>query len=519
MGLYQYPQNDFDRPGALLSLLGSFWATTYQGNTLVEELASVAGQAAQQTYLQLLELVRSVSRFDVPIFHQDNWYAVTIKESELNTDPSLIARYTTPASYSYTTPAQIAYGVTPAQPFFAIPRPEGLVEVKAIFNQITAPSVQLVLNIDFWLNDGVIVFRENPFNNPKIAKRDILNALGEIVDRELVLWLYRGQWDWNTIYEQFGYALRLKLASSAGYKQFINAIFDAFNTGTTVKTQQLALAAIFGVPLVLEATETVEYIGRDRDKLQIITDSHAYAFPRTATAIVSVGDTVHAGEPLTDLMQVFELNRGESISPDDVSALTVGPGVLAWGFYGDITFDNNETPVIVELDVNGYTKVSWALGGFPTDVDKFWDDVHAAGVAKGQTLAMLLDQRPAPVGQPTAAALPATIVPMTFLTANLLRNNAFVVKVKPGSQLSDQLAFVPVEQLRKIQPPQTLMLLIVELAHTDAPVIMENPGTAQAPGYEESLSGFACMVIAEEMPADDYVSEQVRVSNIGGRCI
>lgn len=519
MSLYRYPQNDFDIPDALLNVLGSYWATTYQGNTLIEQLAGVTGRAAQQTYSQLLELVNTVSRFNVPLYHQDNWYNLTFKESEINTDPTLLAKYRTPSEFSYTNPAQLYYGVTQSQPYYSITKPTNLVDVKLVFNRLVDPSVQLTQGIDFWLDDSVIVFRENPFNNTLIARKDILNSAGQIVDREMVLWLYRGQWDWNLVYEQFGYALRLRLQSSEGYKQFVNAIFDAFCQGTSVKTQQLALSAAFGVPLVVETTEVIEKVVKDADKLNIITGQHVYQFPLTANAIVTEGQTVRAGDALTDLFQVFELNRGSALSAADVSALTVGSGVLAWGFWGDITFENKTTPVIVEPNVDGYTKVSWELGGFPFDIVKFWDDVHAAGVAKNQTLAMLLDVRPNPIGQPTAASLPSTINPLQFLTSNLLRNNAYIVKVKPGSQLANQLKFVPVEQLRKIQPPQSLMMLIVELGYTDNPVIMENPGTELTPGYEEAFAGFPCMVIAETMNPGAYISEQVRISTIGGRCV
>jgi hypothetical protein len=243
MALYRYPQNDFDIPDALLNVLGSYWATTYPGNTLIEQLATVTGQAAQQTYSQLLELINTVSRFNVPLYHQDSWYRLAIKESEINTDPTLLAKYRTPSDYAYTNPPEIYYGVTQSQPYYSVTKPTNLVDVKLVFNRLIDPSVQLTQGIDFWLEDSVIVFRANPFNNTLIARRDILDNSGQIVDREMVLWLYRGQWDWNLVNEQFGYALRLRLQSSEGYKDFINAIFDAFCQGTSVRTQQLALAA------------------------------------------------------------------------------------------------------------------------------------------------------------------------------------------------------------------------------------------------------------------------------------
>ena len=519
MSTFKYPENDFDDADKLLEMLGSFWSTTYQDSSLLGDLVGTAGQMAQQSHRQLMELVSSVSRYSVPIFHQDNWYGLRIVESELNTDVSLIKKYVTHGLDNYSVTSNLYYGDTGKQTVYSVTKPPGLEDVKVAFNRLTGPSVELIKGIDFWVQESVVVLRDNPFDNPLIPKREILGGDGTIQDRECVLWLYRGTWDWETVYEQFGYALRLKLKSSQGYRDFINAIFDSFVGGTCVRTQQQALAASFGVPLVIEAEETIENIVEDSDRLNIITGSHVYQFPLRSVSIVNVGDKVQAGDSLTDVFQVFELNRGTEISPTDISALSTGPGILAHGFWGDLTWSNEETPIIVEGLVNGYTKVSWELGGFPFDKEKFWDDIHTKGVAEDNTLAMMLDLRENPVGQPKSDSLPATVNPMQFLADNLLRNNAYVVKVKPGSQLSDQLAFVPVVQLRKIQPPHTLMILIVELVYTEPPVIMEGPGTALAPGYTENVGGFPCMVQSETVDPSDYVTERVRTSQIGGRCI
>jgi hypothetical protein len=60
--------------------------------------------------------------------------------------------------------------------------------------------------------------------------------------------------------------------------------------------------------------------------------------------------------------------------------------MLGYGFFGGLVFENKDVPVTVEEDVDGYTKVSWSLGGFSLDVEKFWEDVHASGVSKNQNL-------------------------------------------------------------------------------------------------------------------------------------
>lgn len=519
MSTYRYPQNDFDDADLLLNLLGSFWATTYQGNKLIADLSEVAGQVAQQTYAQLMELVNSISRFKVPLFHQDNWYALRFRETELNVDSSLLPHYTTQTSQNYTTNNSLAYGQATHTSYFVLAKPRGLTEVKLMFNRLTAPTVELIQGVDYWLEDTTIIFRDNPFKNKLVAKRDLLSDKGEIVDKEIVLWLYRGKWEWHTTYKQFGYVLQLQLKSSEGYKQFINAVFDALVGGTSIRTQQLALAAVFGVPLTIETEETVEKIIKDMDKLNIITDQHVYHFPLTAIPIVKEQQQVKAGDSLTDLFQVFEFTQGKQINSQDISALSVGVGLIPCGFYGELVFENVETPVIVELEVDGFTKISWRLGGFPFDADKFWDDTHAAGIAKNQTIAMLLDKREDPIGQPTAAMLPRKINPLQFLTDNVLRNNAYLVKIKSGVSRVARLPFVPSEQLRKIQPPHTLMLLNVELVYDDTPVIMETLGTGISTGYAENLYFFPCTVNVESVEPTIYVAEQIRSTLIGGRCI
>ena len=518
MATFTYPQNDFDDPDVLLGLLGSFWATTYQGNPLLQDLTKSAGQMAQQTYFQFLELIQSVSRHDIPLFHKDNWYALTFTETELEENSAVVAEYERDNTLKYSPSTNTAYGDKVNQPYFYVGRPSDLTNASVIHSGIVSPAVTLTDGIDFWLEDSYVVFRENPFDNALIAKRDVLDSDGSVKDKECTVWIYRGSWDWKLVYEQFGYVLRLNMPSSQNYKDFVNAVMDALVDGTSLKSQQTALSVSFGVPVVKEAEETVKVITKDSKYLNVITDSHVYQFPKTNNTLVAVGDVVKAGQSLTDALQFFELNRGETIAASQVPAITVDEGLLAWGFMSGITFNNENVSLVVTEDVDGYTKVSWELGGFSLDVDKFWDDIHKKGISEGKTLAMLLDERANPVGQPTAASLPTTVNPLQFLVDNFLRNNAFIVKLKAGSG-NDKLPFLPASQIKKIQPPHSVMILIVELVYADSPVIMESAGTATDPGYEEDLSSYPAMAIVEPGTLSSVLSENVKCKSIGGRCI
>lgn len=513
---YVYPASDLDRPGNLLAVAGSFWNTTYQGMDFVADVFAARAQLAAQAHLDLLDLLASISRFTVPLYHRENWTFLTFLQSEVNTTAA-IATYAAGNSQSYGTGNGLKYGVGQASQGFAIPCPADLHDCKLVLNRITSPSLTLVKDIDFWLREGSIVFREDPFRNALVPTQELFES-NEVVDRRAGLWLYHGDYDWSTVYEQFGYALKLQMASSEGYRSLVNALLDAITEGTTVDILYRAWAAITGVPLTLEDGEQVVEIARDARQLCIITDRSVYQFPLGAAEIVTVGDILHAGDPLVDTLRFFEFNRGQTPSAAELSGLVLGPGLLANGYLGELVFENREVPLVVEENVDGHTKVSFAIHGAPLDVDRFWEDVHAKGIQAGQTLAQLLDLRPNPQDEPTADSLPATINPLAFLCANFLRHHAYLIKLRAGYLGTKALGLYTAEQLRKIIPPETVLIVVVELEHAEEPIIMDGPGDATRPGYVEQVSGFPCMVGTETIDGSTMISERLRLYQIRGKC-
>lgn len=473
MSEFCYPAGDHDRPRNLLGLLGTFWTNTYTGRDQVQSYVGALAQLSAQTHLDLLELVASMSRYEVPLFHRDNWYLLTLKQSERNGAKTSLYRYGD-AGIQYGGP--LHYDVPAVRELHTFPLPTKLANVGLIMNRITEPSVTLTQSLDYLVDieRDAIVFRSNPFDNPLIATRPVYEN-GEIIDYEAALWLFRGEFDFEHIYRQFGYILGLKLQSSKGYRDLLNAIFDAIVGGTAQAQISRAFAAITGIPLVMETQETVEHITLDGGGRLVITDQHVYRFQADATMLVEVGDVVTAGDPLTDALEIIELNRGQV--PSSVEALALGEGLLASCFYGDLVFENREVPLEVEEDhVSGYTYVKFGLGGFPLDVERFFDDLHARGIelataeidtcageTRVGTLAHVLDTRVNQTGEPLARHLPSTINPLQFLVQNVLRNNVFLVRVKAAGMGRDALGLYNVRHLSKIVPPHTAMLLILEL--------------------------------------------------------
>lgn len=512
---YVYPSNNYERAQVLLGILGSHWNNVYQGNFLVQQAAFARAQEEIQAHQDLMEAIAAISRFEVPIYHTDNWYFLVIKESEMN---DIVLKYGGGAvygdqpdgtGYKYGEPNVVPLGLG-----YTFPIPEDLKDARNVFNRLASPSVSLQRGTDFTLASGYISFARNPFEDDRIAKRDIVQG-SSVVDREAGLWVFRGQFDWDHVYTHFGYVLGLRLESSEEYRGLVNAVLDALVRGTSEKELQLAFAAITSTPVAVEPEETVELIVKDRKHLVITTDQHVYKYPKVATAIVEVGDTVYAGDQLVDTVTFYDLNRGEV--PDDLFSVTMGLGFLPGGFADGLTFANEEVDLVVTTE-SGKTRVEFDIGGFPTDVEAFWDLVHARGVADGTSLANLLDVRTEPATEPAAASLPATINPLEFLIENVLRYNAYVVKIKV-SKMDAEIALHNTRILRKVIPPWTTMILLLEL-EADESIELTGAGDEETPGYTEDTDHFiGADPVEESLTPASYITEQVTVRAVGGVCL
>ena len=520
---FVYPGSDFDRSRNLIAALGSFWSRLYTGVDQVHSYVDATAHVANQTYQNLIETIESLSRFDIPLLHTEKLTPVVLKKSERNSARTTIARFDRDSGVNFSGGLQFDAANANA-PFFSFPLPAELVDAAQFFNRITFPTGVLSKNLDFLIDveRGALIFAADPFENPVFTKRP---AAGTTDDEELTLWAFCGKFDYNNVFNQFAYAVSIKLRTSQGYKDLTNAVISGLVAGgATAAILDAAIAAICGVPISTGPDEVVERVDNDARGLLIITDKAVYRFPETAVPRVEVEQRVTAGTPLVYGVDVHEFFVGNSyareteqrvlccpapnnilasnmwealiteneesllIDPNDeqcqpvrktITAIAVDSGFLASCFYGDIVFENK----LVPLEVNtthptGYTYVKFRLGGYPADVEQFFDEVHTRGVQAAEllktqpdcapklkigTLAHLLDKRVNAGTEPTAAQLPKTINPLRFLVENVLRNNVFVVRISVNALGLNQLGLYNIRHLRQLLPPQTAMIVIFEL--------------------------------------------------------
>jgi hypothetical protein len=516
---YVYPGTPYDRPHTFLATLGSFWASTYKAQDQMETYAELNVQLEAQNHLLLLETAACVARSKIPLFHTENWHLLQLKTSDLDAGNSRLVRFDGATRLD----GSAQFDRPQATDQYAFPLPPNLVSAPLIMNRITNPSRIWTQNVDYVVDTArqLLIFRDNPLTDPLVAIRPLVED-GIIIDQEAGLWLFRGQFDWQYAYDHFGYVLGIKMASSQGYKELLNALFDGLVGGLTGSRLRRALAAMTGTPLVVEPTETVELVEVGCDKVLVATDKNAYQFNGRCVPLVAAGDVVHAGDPLTDVLTIHEFNRGDL--PEDLLALALGRGFLASCFYGELVFENREVPLVVDEDHrSGYTYCRFALGGQPLEVTQFFDDMHARGVAaippatcdnegaRRGTLAHLLDTRAKLISETKAANLPATINPLRFLITNVLRNNAFVVRIKASGMGRGRVGLYNTRHLRKLLPPHAAMLLLIDLHAGEDRV---GPSS-----ISECTSWFTAMnPLTDAVPASRVTERRPRVRLISGTC-
>jgi hypothetical protein len=533
MATFTYPQSDLDRSRVLLSVLGSFWRRTYAARDQVRSYVDGTAETVAQTYRNLLETAAALSRYEIPLFHVENWAPIALKKSEMNTGDVGAARFDS-GLFAFND-GLAKFDQPAAQPYFAFPRPADLVGVAQLFNKLVFPTVAMSEKADYVIdiNRNALVFAENPFNNPALLRKPIYDG-NQIVDEEIVVWGFRGHFDYQYVFKQFAYALGIRLATSQGYKDLTNAVITGLlNGGADSASLDLAVSALTGVA-VAQDDETVEVVQLDSHGLFIATDKNVYRFTPGANPVVAVDDKLTPGDQLVDAVKIVELTSGAV--PAAITALALDSGFLSACFWGDLVFENKDVPLEVDTaHPSGYTYVSFGLGGFPADVTRFFDEIHARGVEQAirppencppgirrHTLAHILDARAQPeyvadpqtypVDEPTAAHLPAVINPLRFVVANILRNNVFLIQIKSAGLGQNRLGLYNIRHLRQMLPPHTAMVVIYELGGLRDTI-------SGADNLTETTATFTGMAPLSDTVPDDLVSDNGATARVfSGTC-
>lgn len=458
----------------LLSYLGSFWDSVYKGqdqvgqNEVVQYLTGLA-YLQKQAEISIQELDDSISIAEIDPFREQYWYWCEFRQSDRI--PNLI-RYgdglyygKQPAGAEFPEHWIAQYGdEDPVNIRYIYPLPQHMVDVYKIFDHILYPSVEWTKDEDYWIEelDGqlCIVFQTDPFTVQAFPQKYQYDELGNIVDTSVGMWMFRSQWDYEDVWNRFGYVLGIYAQSSEFYRDFVKFYQWCLETGTSITDLYMLLSLMSGIPVTLDDTEVIREID-DSAGITIRTDKNTYSFSDSVNPIVAVGDTVHRGDPLTDALMIMEFTDDAAYSY--LPGLVVGPNMNRGDYAGELLFPNESSDLeIVGQDENGKTIVQFTVHGFTQDVEAFWSKVHQRGL-QTKTLAERLDTRDNPTTQPTEEFLPSTVNPMQMLVEHVMGNNLYVIYVKTSELKSDAIGMRYLEYLRPILNPETTYVVHTEV--------------------------------------------------------
>lgn len=489
---YVYPQNTLDEPEKLLSLVGSFWSSTYSDSATVAQFLASRARLEKQTEQNLLEAEATVGRETVPVYHRELWKPLVFRESELANE-AMLPKYGEGFFYGEGAESPIFYGKPVPRAFTAIRVPDHLRKVAAVFNRTDQPTLSWFTDLDYVLRDGFLLVRENPFTRADVATRPIY-AGDQIVDREAVLWLFAADLDEEFLWKHFGHIWNSRLESSENYKQLINAVWDAAVTGSTDLAVRNFLAAVADAPVVRHEQEIVDRVVKDYRSLLVITNREVYRYSREAEAIVSPGQCVWKGDLLANPFSLIDLRKAHQL---DLPALTLDKNLTD---HAPLLFANAPLPVSVELD-GGQPRVEFPLAGARSVVEKFWQTVHDRGLAANHTLHQNLVQ--------AVGGTPSEINPLEFLVQNLLRGNTTVVTLRPQLFGPGRLPLAVLREIRRILPPWMMLLFLLNMTSEEDPVIMDGPGDEDRPGCEESVVPYLAGEMTENV-TPELVTERLK---------
>ena len=468
--IYNYPTKEETDPTVLYRSLGSFWTQIFQDKKFISGYTIGLAEEAIQRYYDLLEVISSYSVKDTPVFHKEKWKPIRILKSEYGNTPFVFepgsaifgAQASTDAYYKNTV-FQFGFPKQPVSEVFTFAVGEEFKDFGVISDRIFNPSVFLCNGSDVILDNGVLYFNQNIFDNPNIIKTDVISENGEKVqftdsggnlvdDQLIILWAYHSQIDKSILFNNFGYLFELHLDNTQFFKDILKAVFDLFVDGPTIQNIVTICASFLNIQTVIEETEIVESVFDDSRYHFIVTDKHVYKFDLTHTLQpdITQGVVLSGGDLLTTDIAYYD----NVISPGWWKTTDVVKPKLALSQY--LFLGNYESQFIISNDidlvtVNSLGDIVFPIEGTAADIEQFHTKLNANKVEIKALLGL------------AGAGSSVPIQPVDFIMENFLKTNTALLKFRFATNKiqSKFLALLPL--LYQHLPPYIYIILDLEM--------------------------------------------------------
>lgn len=355
--------SDFTDYNKLQACLGDFWYSIYYNSDQISRYVAAVAFNRSQWDTQFSDTKDLLSRRKLKPFETVKVKPFYITKSEFATACAVYPTHD--GKYSYN--GEIYFDI-PIAYEYTLPLPKDIISIRFISPTLLngpAYSISEIVN-----NTATITF--NPFELDAFKKEPVYDENGNVIDYRTTIWAFDVSIDKEDMYYQYGYIFNIHLPSSKNYNNLINVLYDSLINGPTEASLRLYISACTGIPVALHKGEVVTDVDCDT----IITDKETYEVAKEDKIIVSVGDVLNIGDPMTTGITFYR--------PKDVDA-SVRALSLDKHYIGlcvnDIVFENKDIQTKVSSE-KGYTRLDLPVIGHKKDVKLFNDTVFYNGIDK-----------------------------------------------------------------------------------------------------------------------------------------
>lgn len=463
--------------------IGSFWSRVFTDRGLTDGVAAVSVQEILQNYQRFVETLERFSIFSAKPSVLELVRPIVFRRSQFSLGPDYLVEGggqvfgPQPDGGKFRAGAVFAYGgLEKRAGNYYIGVDDQIVDVgPVIMNSLVNPSLVWTKGVDFILQDGVLVFKNDPFADGRIPKRHVFSDSVEEGEEEIVLWMTNVTFDRGEFSDQFGFIAPEIKPGDPNYFRGIKSCIEAVSAGPTISAIDNLLASLMGLPAVVNARETVESIVPFGENTIVGTDLNAYVIPPgfTLRAEVVVGATLEVGHPLTTATQVFDKNS-RSEWWRQIDGMVLSEAFFGLELNAALGFENKVVPL--ELGdpetspyPTGWRSATFHLAGKPADVEKFWARARQAGLDQDLPIGNAIYKQLGYVdgnGDPdfTKAVF---VNPLEFLAQQLIGDSVIIAKVEVPESVSLQTLFHGMAILRRVVPPHLGLVILLNVPVSD----------------------------------------------------
>jgi len=445
------PSPTDDTAPTLYNSLGSFWTRLYDDKDFIRRLTQGMAVLAEQLKIRYDEAKACLGREGAPTVARTKYQPLIIRKSRANTGktvrltfgmqpPVTIGPQAEDSGYQAGAEFSVG-GLAPLSGFVAYPL-EGEAPdegITAIADRMVSPRILMVNGIDFKLESGSVVFKEDrdPFGS---LSRYFQTSLipGDDPDTQLLMWGYEALFDEKYLEDHFGHLYKEKSANLDYYKEVINASGDLYSAGTNILNMKHSLGRLFGTPSAKAAEVISEIATDDRGNTIVVTDNNIYVVRPEETLLphIASGYNLSPGEFMTTTLKVywninpstFTARNGYPLSEfkADFPELKLRDGISA---VKGLSLTWEQVPVIYEGDDdNGNPQYSFPVSNDQTVTDRFWDRVLSESTKNNINMYDLFSDYITFVNAAPGSVV-GSISPAEYFVKNLLYANASALLV------------------------------------------------------------------------------------------